>query len=274
MQSFHRQSRKARVTAQYESPQAADDYARTHDASAPEGRFFRSRLRLVQDVLAHCPGGDLLDAGCGPGVMVLTLLKSRPNDFRITALDQSPAMVKYCADSARGIGEVRTMVGELEAMPLADASFDVTLVMGALEYTNVRAAAQEISRVTRQDGLVIVTMLNPLSLYRLTEWFLYWPLLRMAGAIEKLFGIPAERRHGANRSGIHALPAGDLQRLLRHVELQPVDLVYFDVTPLIPPFDRLPRMKLRAQQTAHERTVTRGWRRWLGTAYLVAARRS
>jgi ubiquinone/menaquinone biosynthesis C-methylase UbiE len=273
-QSFLRPSRKARVTAQYESAQAADEYARAHDGSAPAGRFFRSRLRLVQDVLASCPGGDLLDAGCGPGVMVLTLLKSRPHDFRITALDQSPAMVKYCADSVREVGEVRAMVGELEAMPLGDASFDVTLVMGALEYTSVQAAVQEISRVTRQGGLVIVTMLNPLSLYRLTEWFLYWPLLRMAGAIQRFFGIPAERRRGVRRSGAHALPAGKLQRLLRHVGLQPVDVIYFDVTPLIPPFDRLPRMKLKAQQTAHARTVTRGWRRWMGTAYLVVARRS
>ncbi len=273
-QSFHGPSRKARVTAQYESAQAADEYARAHDGSAPAGRFFRSRLRLVQDVLASCPGGDLLDAGCGPGVMVLTLLKSRPHDFRITALDQSPAMVKYCADSVREVGEVRAMVGELEAMPLGDASFDVTLVMGALEYTNVQAAVQEISRVTRQGGLVIVTMLNPLSLYRLTEWFLYWPLLRMAGAIQRFFGTPAERRRGARRSGVHALPAGKLQRLLRHVGLQPVDVIYFDVTPLIPPFDRLPRTKLKARQTAHARTVTRGWRRWMGTAYLVVARRS
>jgi SAM-dependent methyltransferase len=227
----------------------------------------------VQDILASSPGGDLLDAGCGPGVMVLSLLKSRPHDFRLTALDQSPAMVKYCADSTRGLGGVRAVVGQLEAMPLPAASFDVTLVMGALEYADARAAVQEISRVTREGGMVIVTMLNPLSAYRLTEWFIYWPLLRTAGAIERISGIPKERRHAANRSGIHALPASKLLRLLRDARLQPFDVIYFDVTPFVPPLDRLPAVKLKAQQRPHARTVTRGWRRWMGSAYLIAARR-
>lgn len=272
LQRLGRTSRKERVTAQYNSSQAAADYARANLGSRPEGRFFRSRLQLVQDLLASCPGGDLLDAGCGPGVMARALLEFRPHDFRITVVDQSPAMVGYCAASVRDVGEVHPAVGQLEAMPFADVSFDVMLVMGALEYANVRAAVREISRITRQSGLVIVTMLNPLSPYRLTEWFLYRPLLRVLEAIERSFGVPAERRHGARASGIRALSAGRLRRLMKQAGLQPMDLVYFDVTPLVPPLDRLPRMVRKAERTAHERTVTRGWRRWMGTGYLVVAR--
>jgi SAM-dependent methyltransferase len=206
--------------------------------------------------------------------MVRALLESRPHDFRITALDQSSAMVEYCAARARDIGKIHATVGQLEAVPFADATFDVTLVMGVLEYTDARLALREISRVTRPGGLVIVTMLNPLSAYRLTEWFLFWPLLRLLGAIERFCGVPAERRHGACPSGIHAFPAFMLRRLMRQTGLQPVDTVYFDVTPIVPPFDRLPQMIRRAERTAHERTVTRARDRWMGTAYLIAARHS
>ncbi len=267
-------SRKARVIAQYGSSDDAAGYARANQGSRPEGRFFRSRLQLVKNVLASCPGGNLLDAGCGPGVMVHALLESRPHDFRISVLDQSPAMVEYCVARARDIGEIYPTVGRLEAMPFADATFDVILVMGALEYTDAWRAIREISRVVRRDGLVIVTMLNPLSPYRLTEWLLFWPLKRLVGAIEKACGVPAERRHGARLSGIQAYPVSILRHLMRQTGLQPFDTLYFDVTPTVPPLDRLPPMMRRAERTPHERTVTRGWRRCMATAYLIAARRS
>ncbi len=274
LHGFERSSRKDHVIVQYGDSQAAADYARANEGSRPEGQFFRSRLRLVQDLLAHCPGGDLLDAGCGPGVMVRTLLQSRPHDFRITTLDQSLAMVEYCASRVGDIGNVYPTVGQLEAMPFADAIFDITLVMGVLEYTDARKALCEVSRVTRPGGLVIATMLNPLSAYRLTEWFLFLPSVRLLGTIERFCGISAERRHGAGPSGIRALPAVILRRLMRQAGMRPVDTVYFDVRPIVPPFDRLPQMIRRAERTAHERTVTRGWGRWMGTAFLITARRS
>jgi ubiquinone/menaquinone biosynthesis C-methylase UbiE len=271
--SFSRPSRKERVLAQYSMAPGAAEYARDNDSSTPPGRFYRSRLWLVQDILASFPGGDLLDAGCGTGIISLNLLKSRPHDFHITVLDQSPALVKFCVDNLRDAGGVRPAVGDLESLPFPDASFDVTLVAGALEYTEAEVAVGEISRVTRPGGLVIVSMLNPLSPYRLTEWLLYWPMLRVLGATEKFLGVPAERRHGARASGIRAFPVRWLQRLLRQSGLQPVDLVYFDVVPAVPPFDRIRRIRLKAQRTAPEHTVTRGWRHWMGTAYVVVAKR-
>ena len=206
--------------------------------------------------------------------MVHALLESRPHDFRITALDQSQAMVDYCVAWARNIDRVYPTVGRLEAMPFADATFDVILAMGVLEYTDIRQAIREISRVTRPGGLVIVTMLNSLSPYRLTEWFLLWPLIRLLGAIEKFCKVSAKRRHGAPLSGIRAYPMFVLRHLIRQTDLRPIDIFYFDVTPAIPPFDRLPKIISRAERTPQERTVTRGWRRWMGTAYLIVARRS
>jgi ubiquinone/menaquinone biosynthesis C-methylase UbiE len=216
----------------------------------------------------------LLDAGCGPGIIDHELLARRPDDFRITVLDQSSSMVEYCVASTRSVGTVYPAIGQLEALPFADLTFDVTLVLGALEYADARTALGEVSRVTRRGGLVIVSMLNPLSPYRLIEWFLFWPLLRVINAVERLLSIPAERRHRACTSGIHAVSSGRLRRLLSKANLMPVDLIYYDITKLVPPLDRLPRSAPSTGGTGQRQVVTDWWRRWMGTGYLVAARRN
>jgi ubiquinone/menaquinone biosynthesis C-methylase UbiE len=272
--SADRKRRRELVTAQYNSAQSAADYASSNRTSGHAGQFFRSRLQLVQDILEPNLGGDLLDAGCGPGVMARALLESRPHDFRITVLDQSPAMVKHAAASASEVGKVGPVVGQLEAMPLTAASFDVTLVMGALEYADARAALREISRVTRRGGLVVVTMLNPLSLYRFTEWFVYWPLRRALEAIERVSGVPAERRHAARATGIRAFPAGTLCRLMAQADLHPLDVIHYDVSPLVPPLDRAPKLVQMAERIVPERSAERWWGRALATAYLITARRA
>lgn len=259
------------VIAQYASDEAAADYAESYTDSRPSARFFRSRLQVILDALAETSGGDLLDAGCGPGMMVRTLLSSRRNDFAITALDQSSAMVRYCAAST-GTGNVRPVVGALEDMPFPSSSFDVTLAMGVLEYSDAAAALSEISRVTRSKGLVITSMLNPLSFYRVTEWFVYWPLRRALGAVERLAGVPADRRHGANPTGIQALSPRKLRRLMEGAGLRPTELIYFDVTILIPPFDRFAILARVAERLHRIKIITHWQRRWLGTGYVVIAR--
>lgn len=264
--------RREHVIAQYATDEAANGYAQSYNDSRPTARFFKSRLQLVLDALAEIPGGDLLDAGCGPGVLVRNLLATRPHDFSITALDQSSAMIRYCAASASA-GSVRAVVGSLETMPFPSSSFDITLAMGVLEYTDAAAALKELSRVTRIKGLVIASMLNPLSPYRITEWFVYWPLVRALGGIERLAGVPAERRHGANPTGIHALSPRKFRQLMERVGLQETRLTYFDVTVLIPPFDRISALSRRVERLQHSKMIARWQRRWLATGYLVIARR-
>lgn len=182
-------------------------------------------------------------------------------------------MVEYCAASARSLGKVYPAVGQLEALPYADATFDVTLAMGVLEYTNASTAVSEISRVTRPGGLAVTTMLNPLSPYRITEWIIYRPLLRALGAVEILLHVPVERRHRTGTTGIHALTPRKLRRLMTKANLEPVDLVYYDLAFPIPRFGRLPAIAGGAHRAGRGRMATGGWSRWLGTGYLVAARR-
>lgn len=267
-------ARDDRVGAHYADTALVSGYAASHDGWGPPARYFRSRLHVVDEVLGQCRGGDLLDVGCGPGMLVRHLLDTRPGDFRITACDRSPAMIDAVGRQTGQRRDLRLSVARIEDLPFPDASFDVVLATGVLEYVDVRRALDEIARVTRPGGLVVVTMLNPLSPYRAFEWFFYWPALRLLGRVERLLGVRPERRHGVRRSGIRALTSRRLSKALRTARLRPEDVVFYDLTALVPPFDKVARRWTRRWRSHPETTASRGRRGWLGTGYLVATRRA
>lgn len=264
--------RKDLVAAQYATECAARDYARGHDRPRADGRHLNARIELILGLLAETPGGALLDAGCGPGVLARTLLRSPRHGFGITVLDQSPAMVRHCVHTAGKDGNLAASIGDLQALPFGAASFDVTLATGVLEYLDARVAIGEISRVTRHGGIAIASMLNPFSPYRLTQWFLYWPALRAIGAIERMLGLRRGCRHGAAVTGIRALRPGSLSRQMAQAGFTDVRVIYFDPTMLVPPFDRHPVIARTAERMAGA-TAWRGLRRLLCTGYLVTGRR-
>jgi ubiquinone/menaquinone biosynthesis C-methylase UbiE len=266
--------RKSRVVAQYNTDRLASDYAYAHSLSRPEGRHLRCRIRVLHELLTDIPYGNLLDAGCGPGILTRSLLDSPRHDYNITVLDQSQAMVRYCKESTRDTGKIHAAVGDLETLPFADGAFDITIVTGALEYTDARVALRQISRVTRDGGVVILSMLNPKSPYRLTEWFVYWPALRMFAAAMKSLHIRTKRPHGANLTGIRALTAAKFRRYAREAGLNPVDLLYFDMTPLVPPLDRLPVLIRWAERRSLKSGATRGWGRLLAPGYVLISQRT
>ncbi len=270
-----RRSREQAVGGQYESAGAASEYAAAYEGLGPTARYNHSRIHVVDEALRG-RHGDLLDVGCGPGILVRHLVETRPTDFRITASDRSQAMIDAVASRlAAGRHEADLRVADIEDMAFDDNSFDVIVAMGVLEYVDCHSALREISRLVRPGGSVVVTMLNPASPYRLFEWCVYWPARRILGRIERLVGVPAHRRHGARYSGIRAIRRGRLCRMMRDAGLSPQEVVAYDVTPLIPPFDRAVRRWARQWRSDPETTVARsGPRRWMGTGYLVIARRS
>ena len=263
-------ARAAAVLSQFGSRANAAAYANLYDGSGPSARYFHSRLHAVLEALHACPGGELLDVGCGPGLLIRRIASERPGDFRFTACDWSQGMLAEAVAANRGVN-VTPIVGRAEKLPMATGSFDAVLATGLLEYTDRPVALREISRVVRPGGQVILTMLNPLSPYRLFEWTLYWPFLRRLGNVEALFGISARKRHGAVVSGIQATPAFRLAREMRSAGLQPHDIIYYDLNAFVPPIDQWVRRSDRRWRDHPERTVSRGVGRLLGTGYLIAA---
>ena len=110
----------------------------------------------VLDAARVTRGTRLLDAGCGAGL--LALLASL-RGARVTALDASAALL----DIVRArVPEADVREADLEALPFADANFDVVTAVNSVFYAaDMGAAMSELARVVRPGGRVVVTAWGP-----------------------------------------------------------------------------------------------------------------
>jgi ubiquinone/menaquinone biosynthesis C-methylase UbiE len=98
-------------------------------------------------------GQNLLDVGCGTGVLSRALISSGAA-VKVTGVDPS---ADYLAFAARGIpaDRARYHVGSAEALPLPDSAFDAALALLVLQdFDEPKRAVREMARVTRPDGIV------------------------------------------------------------------------------------------------------------------------
>jgi len=105
-------------------------------------------------VLAHCKvgaGTDYLDAGCGAGMAAQIAASLGAS---VSGFDAADALLAIARERVPD-GDFRT--ADLEAVPFADASFDVVTGFNAFQFAGdaVRALS-EARRVTRPGGRVVV----------------------------------------------------------------------------------------------------------------------
>lgn len=123
--------------------------------AAEDGHWwYRGRRRIVRDAVAALElprPADILDAGCGSA---RNLAELHPFG-RLTGLEPSPAS----AESARARGIATIVQSGIQAMPFADASFDLALCLDVIEHVNDDIGAlRKLRRVVRPGGLLIVTV--------------------------------------------------------------------------------------------------------------------
>jgi SAM-dependent methyltransferase len=116
--------------------------------------FFTRRRRVMELLPEHL--GDVLDIGCGPGIMVEAVLE-RGGTF--LGADVSPEMVKEGTAAFAGRAGVKFKIDDIENLDLADASFDQIICMGVIEYlASPDRAFSELLRVLRPGGVACVTI--------------------------------------------------------------------------------------------------------------------
>lgn len=111
---------------------------------------------LARALLELAPAGRYADLGVGDGL--LTLMLAEVAD-QVTAVDLSPAMLAQLLARAkqRGIENIETVEGEIEDLPLPDASHDVVILSQALHHARdpVRALS-EARRVLVPGGRMLL----------------------------------------------------------------------------------------------------------------------
>ena len=121
------------------------------------GRSWAAWARALGHLL---PAWDVADLGCGEGYLTVEAARWARQviavDRSVDVLDRARALARR-----RRVDNIEWRQGELEAVPLADASVDLTLLSQALHHAAdpARALAEAV-RVTRPGGRVLVLELK------------------------------------------------------------------------------------------------------------------
>jgi SAM-dependent methyltransferase len=99
------------------------------------------------------PGDDVLDVACGTGNATIAAAQT---GARVVGADLTPALLEQAAARAAELGVAVDLVeADAEALPFADASFDVVLsTFGCMFAPRHEIVAREIARVLRPAGQV------------------------------------------------------------------------------------------------------------------------
>jgi SAM-dependent methyltransferase len=124
-------------------------------------RFLEAYSRSGVGMLRIRPGMRVVDVACGPGTTSLLLA---PRVEAVTALDFSAQMLdRFRANiAAAGARNVEVVEGDGQALPFADASFDIGVSMFGLMFFPDRAKGfSELHRVLVPGGQVLVSSWAP-----------------------------------------------------------------------------------------------------------------
>ena len=106
------------------------------------------------------PGEDVLDVACGTGNAAIRAAEA---GGRVVGVDLTPELFEAGRQLASAAGvEIEWVEGDAEALPVADASFDVVVsVFGCMFAPRHRVTAAELARALRPGGRLCVTAWAP-----------------------------------------------------------------------------------------------------------------
>lgn len=139
----------------------------------------------VSEFLGDLRGKHVLEVGCGLGAISVLLAKSQA---RVTAFDLSLNSVIRTRERAQAndvADRARVAAAAGEALPFADASFDLILGKAILHHLDAELGAPELYRVLKPDGRA--AFVEPMGMN---------PLLRFARAYVP---YPKKNPRGADR---------------------------------------------------------------------------
>lgn len=104
---------------------------------------------------------DVADIGCAAGTQSMIWAR---DGHRVQGIDINETLVEIATERAKEDGlEIEYLLGSAEALPWADASFDVCLVPELLEHVpNWSTCLSELARILRPGGILFLSTNNVL----------------------------------------------------------------------------------------------------------------
>jgi ubiquinone/menaquinone biosynthesis C-methylase UbiE len=129
-------------------------------------------FHLFDKYTCHGPC-QILDVGCGPGIF---LREAASRGHQVVGVDLSESMISNAKEilDKQNLAMALTVQADIEHLPFRDKSFDAIFCIGVLSYLPGDSnALNEIQRVVRKDGIVIVGLPNQLRLSVLADPYYY-----------------------------------------------------------------------------------------------------
>ena len=189
---------------------AADSVAGDMERHYSPGRTWEAMARSALPLLEP---GDVLDIASGDGVLAELMA---PHSNRYVCLDASSKVVAAATERLRRLPNVEVREGDMHALPLDDASFDLVALMHALTYAAHPAqAVAEAARVLRPGGRLLLTSLAKHEHRAVVESFGHVNL----GFSEK------DLRRFVTKAGLEILSCGTVTRERRPPHFEVIALI-------------------------------------------------
>jgi len=197
---------------------------------------YRQLLEDLNNALGIKGGENILDAGCGPGLVIEKILEQNPRrEISITGVDVNKTMIRHAHRKCRNFPNVKLQVADLNRnLEFSDATFDRVICSNTLyALEEPRAVISEFHRVLRPYGTLIIANPKPnagentlmkehvSALNRLTPFYrkvyqilislLLIPVNLVVMAMNKVIIEKARSRR------YHFLTERDLERILQEV---------------------------------------------------------
>lgn len=106
----------------------------------------------------------ILDIGCGNG-SYLSDIKNKIKNSSCFGIEISKDAINLCKDK-----RIKLVLGDMEDIPFEDEKFDKVFSLGVIEHTNnTQKVIKEIARVTKPDGIILITIPNKFSFFHITK---------------------------------------------------------------------------------------------------------
>ncbi|HJR08504.1 MAG TPA: class I SAM-dependent methyltransferase [Pyrinomonadaceae bacterium] len=154
-----------------------DRIARLYDLTFKINGYGRSLERYFRDHPVPLEdNAQILDAGCGTGLLTLAMLRTLTRAANITAIDLSASSLQKARQAVANVlagrphqHSVRFLQANLLSLPFASETFDFIATSGALEYVPLREGLGELSRVLKPGGYLFHLPVRPAPASTLLE---------------------------------------------------------------------------------------------------------
>ncbi|MBU1074841.1 class I SAM-dependent methyltransferase [Patescibacteria group bacterium] len=138
-------------------------YGTWYDNERIEGYYEMINKREVEIVKKYGEGKDVLEVGCGTGIIL-----NEVNKFAGAAngIDLSPGMLERAKEKGLNV-----QVANAKSIPFDDNTFDVVYSFKVLAHIpEIEETIKETTRVVKDNGTLVLEFYNSYSLKKLANW--------------------------------------------------------------------------------------------------------